>query len=85
MVVAGSITHAASSSKHVRWGDTVFLSGSKYYFNSIGPLYGDFYYESTEDDPSLITIKRSDTAANIPRVISQSRTCIPARTLLCKP
>lgn len=72
LVIAGQITHSASSSRRVLWGDTVFLPGSKYYFNSIGPLYqGDFYYEGTEENPSLITINRSDTPSNIPRTLTQ--------------
>ena len=59
LVIAGQITHPASSSRKTRWGDTFFLPGSKYYFNSVGTVAaGDFYIESTEQNPFTFSVKR---------------------------
>ena len=71
LVVAGQITHSASSGKHVRWGDTIFLPGSKYYFNSIGSLMsGEFYMQGTEESPVTFSLKRSDNPGTV-RTITQ--------------
>lgn len=59
LVVAGTNAHAAGSSSTISWGETEFLPGSVYYFNSVGKIKaGSFTVKGTEENPFRFYINR---------------------------
>lgn len=68
LVVAGKISHTAGSSAKINWGNTEFLPGSAYHFNSVGMIKaGDFQVNGTEDAPFQFSVSRGveNTVRNI--------------------
>ena len=60
LVVAGKITHSAGSASTISWGNTEFLPGSIYHFNSVGKIMaGSFTVKGTEENPFKFCINRN--------------------------
>ena len=63
LVVAGQVTHAASSVAKPYYGDVTFLPGSTFYYNSVGEIRsGDFRILGTEASPVKFTIARKENS-----------------------
>ena len=64
LVVANQITHTVGSGVTISWGNTEFLPGSIYHFNSVGAIEsGVFTVKGTEDSPFIFSVNRSNTTS----------------------
>ena len=64
LVVAGQLTHAASSNVKVPYGDITFLPNSTFYYNSVGAITsGDFRILGTAGQPVKISIGRNENTS----------------------